>query len=492
MTAPTTSPATSLASLKRSALVLVPALALLGACQPALRPVAQPSPATSLSSTGSSADDQSESSTESASRADASIDLEEMRDSSTADDNVALESVMNAEPSYDLNVLSYESHERVSHYVRQFSGPARDRMSKRLQLGTRYDPMIRAKLRAAGMPEDLTYLALIESGYDKHAYSRAAAVGMWQFMTATARGVGLRVDWWVDERRDPARATDGAIRFLSSLQKQFGSIYLAAAAYNGGPGRVSRGLTRFAEEMGDVEGDDRFFALAEQQYLKAETKNYVPQLIAATLVSKSPDKYGFSYDTLPEYKYDSVHVGPGTSLAAVVDASGVTSEEISDLNPALLRGVVPPNDSVWVRVPVGTADATWRALDSMPDSLRIGYRTVRTTGKESVASLAKSAGISSRNIAAFNPGLRTAKSGRLVAKQMVRIPHNSTVAMMLDVPDPSIERYASSARTHVVKRGETLSHLAVRYDTTVARIKAANGMKNDRIRIGQKVRIPAR
>jgi membrane-bound lytic murein transglycosylase D len=148
--------------------------------------------------------------------------------------------------------------------------------------------MIRAKLCKAGLPEDLTYLALIESGYDPNAYSSAAAVGIWQLMTGTAQGTGLRVDWWIDERRDPVRSTDGAIRFLGWLNQQFGSLYLAAAAYNGGPGRVARGLKSYSDELEGQTGDDAFFALAETDYLRAETRDYVPKLIAAALVGASP------------------------------------------------------------------------------------------------------------------------------------------------------------------------------------------------------------
>ena len=192
------------------------------------------------------------------------------------------------DPIWDIDVRSYETHDRVEHYVGLFSNRSKEVFRARLSRGTRYEPMIRAKLRAGGMPEDLTYLALIESGYDPHAYSRAAAVGMWQFMSGTARAVGMRVDWWMDERRDPARSTEGAIRFLRDLQKQFGSLYLAVAAYNGGPGRVARGLTRFASELDGAEGEDRFFALAEQDYLRAETKNYVPKLQALKNIFRNP------------------------------------------------------------------------------------------------------------------------------------------------------------------------------------------------------------
>src|SRR5215212_1968056 len=130
-----------------------------------------------------------------------------------------------------------------------FTGRAKDRIAARLEIGTRYEPMIRARMREGGIPEDMYYLALVESGYDPNAYSKAAAVGMWQFMTSTGRGMGLRIDWWIDERRDPVRSTDAAVRFIKGLNEQFGSMYLAAAAYNGGPGRIARGLTRYADDF---------------------------------------------------------------------------------------------------------------------------------------------------------------------------------------------------------------------------------------------------
>ena len=186
--------------------------------------------------------------------------------------------------SWDIEVKEYLSHDRVEFYVRHFTGRGRPTYVAWMQRGLRYEPMIRKTFREHGIPQDMYYLGLVESGYNPHAYSRAAAVGMWQFMTATARGVGLRVDWWVDERRDPMKSTKAAARFLSSLNEQFGSYYLAAAAYNGGPARISRGLTRYASNVDDSEGDDQFFALAETRALRRETSNYVPQLIAAAAI----------------------------------------------------------------------------------------------------------------------------------------------------------------------------------------------------------------
>src|SRR5258708_14433906 len=175
--------------------------------------------------------------------------------------------------------------------------------------------MIRASLRAGGLPEDLYYLALVESGFDPNAYSRAAAVGMWQFMTSTARGMGMRVDGWVDGRRDPVKSTTAAVRFIRGLRDQFGSLYLAAAAYNGGPGRVARGIARYADDVNSVDVEDAFFVLADKDYLRAETRDYVPQLIAAALIAKEPARYGMELHVRPPFQYDSVSVPASTPLA---------------------------------------------------------------------------------------------------------------------------------------------------------------------------------
>jgi membrane-bound lytic murein transglycosylase D len=395
------------------------------------------------------------------------------------------------EPVWDLDVRSYETHDRVAHYVGVFTGTARERFIQRLARGTRYEAMIRTKLRASGMPEDLTYLALIESGYDPHAYSRAAAVGMWQFMSSTARDVGLRVDWWMDERRDPARATDGAIRFLGYLQRQFGSFYLAAAAYNGGPGRVARGLTRFADEMEGLEGEDRFFALAEQDYLREETKNYVPQLIAAALVAKVPTRYGMQFDSLAPYAYDSVDVPPGTSLGAIAVASGAQGTELRDLNPALLRGVTPPDARVWVRLPVGLGESTRAALEQVGSAALAGWDVVTVSGSTlTPTAFAQKHGLSLKQLRWFNPTIRTTKAGRLVAGERLRVPHEDVIAMAREIPDPSIEKYGTSTTltargVHVVRRGETLGSIARRHGITEARLKALNGIRGTRVVAGQ-------
>ncbi|MGH7664884.1 MAG: transglycosylase SLT domain-containing protein [Gemmatimonadaceae bacterium] len=395
-----------------------------------------------------------------------------------------------AGPSWDIDVRSYETHARVEHYVEVFTGPARERVEDRLERATRYEGMIRLRMRAAGLPEDLLYLAFIESGFNPHAYSRSAAVGMWQFMYATARGVGMRVDWWVDERRDPIASTEGAVKFLGMLNEQFGSLYLAAAAYNGGPGRVSRGLSRYADDFEGTTGDDLFFALAEKDYLRRETEEYVPQLIAAALVGKEPARYGLVVAAQPLFVYDSVMVGPATPLAAVALASGSTVDAVRDLNPHLLRGMTPPSDSFFVRVPPGRTagfDSAWRAL--APDE-QAAFTTVTSRKGQTLSTLAAKHDVTAEQLGWYNPNVRRYRpGGKLIPGQDIRVPAPAVVAAARNVPDPTVERYSSSRRMHVVKRGETLGHIAIRYKTTVKEIMRLNRMKKTLIIPGQSLAV---
>ncbi len=394
------------------------------------------------------------------------------------------------EPSWDIEVLSYETVDRVRHYVERFSGPAKGEISEQLSRGTRYEPMIRAMLRAGNLPEDMYYLALVESGFDAHAYSRAAAVGMWQFMTTTAQGLGLRVDWWVDERRDPVRSTEAAVRFLRGLNEQFGSLYLAAAAYNGGPGRIERGLNRYADDLEGASGDDMFFALAEKKYLRNETREYVPQLIAAALVAKEPARYGITIEQRPTLEYDSVRVGPRVPLAAIATASGATMADIKDLNPQILRGMTPPRDSMLVRIPVGTRARFDSAFDELPAEARVGAKMVTAKQNATWESLARGTGVSGRAVSTFNPKVKASrKTWTIAAGTRILIPTPAVVAAALKVPNPSIEKYGGAARAHVVRRGENLSVIAKRYGTTPAAIMRLNGLKKPLIFPGQELRV---
>jgi membrane-bound lytic murein transglycosylase D len=405
------------------------------------------------------------------------------------DTAVAVDATMDsavAGPSWDIDVRSYQSTQRVEHYLRLFTGPAKEHIESRLDRGSRYEPMIRAKMREGGLPEDMYYLALIESGFDPNAYSRAAAVGMWQFMTSTARDMGMRVDWWIDERRDPMKSTSAAVRFITDLNEQFGSLYLAAAAYNGGPGRVARGLTKYADDLDGTTGDDLFFALAGKDYLRNETREYVPQLIAAALIAKEPDRYGMKLTPQPPFAYDSARVGPGTPLAAIAQAASISVAKVQELNPQVLRGMTPPKDSLFLRLPIGSADGFRDALEALPPSERKGLSTVVAKKGDNDASIAKASGIAARQIAVFNPKLKHLKSGNLAPGQSILVPTAAVVAASVSVPDPSIERYGSSHSTmHVVKSGETLGSIAKKYHTSTAALMRANGLRRPLILPGQ-------
>jgi len=404
-------------------------------------------------------------------------------DSSTANDG----------PSWDIDVRSYETTARVEHYIRMFSGSARERIAARLEEGSRFEPMIRARMREGGIPEDMYYLALIESGFDPNAYSRAAAVGMWQFMASTARGMGLRVDWWIDERRDPVKSTGAAVRFIHYLREQLGSLYLAAAAYNGGPGRIARGLSRFADDLEGASGDDAFFVLADKDVLPRETREYVPQLIAAALVAKEPERYGMQIRTLPPFEYDSVRVGPTTPLAAIASASGATVAQIQELNPQILRGMTPPRDSTRVRIPRGSAMEFDSAFAELPKDDRVGVRRVESKKNDYPATIANKYGITAKQLLLFNPKLeRSKKTGRIAAGQVVLVPTRETAAAATSAPDPSIEIYSRGTRTHVVRRGENLSTIAKKYRTTVPTLMRLNGLRRSMIFAGQSLVVSGR
>jgi membrane-bound lytic murein transglycosylase D len=227
-----------------------------------------------------------------------------------------------------------------------------------------YSSMIRQKLGARGMPEELVYLAAVESAFSPTARSRVSAMGMWQFMDPTARAYGLRVDEWVDERRDPVKATDAALDYLQALHEQFGSWYVAAAAYNAGPSRVARLIRAHA---GDRWGDeDLYWELIDQ--LPFETREYVPKLIAANLLAREATTFGFAVAETEPYRYDQVFVPGGTSLAGLAAAMEVHPRELQELNPHLIRGVTPPGTSYPVRVPRGNSAVVVASLSPISGS----------------------------------------------------------------------------------------------------------------------------
>ena len=239
---------------------------------------------------------------------------------------------------------------RVERWMNQFQTTGKADFEKLLHRRGLYSEVVRSRLRDRGMPEELFYVAVIESGLRPRAVSSVAAVGLWQFMSPTAIQYGLRVDEFVDERRDPIRATDAALDYLQWLHDRFeGSWYLAAAAYNAGPGRVEHVLRRHA---GGRSGDeDLYWEILD--HLPRETREYVPRLVAATILGEDAEAYGFTVGSAAPYRFERVFVPGGTSLRKVATALNLHPRVLRDLNPHLLKGVTPPGETYGVRVPVG-------------------------------------------------------------------------------------------------------------------------------------------
>jgi len=254
--------------------------------------------------------------------------------------------------------LPIEVNERVERWMVRFSTLDRLEFEETLSRAGLYSEMIRGKLRARGMPEELVYLAMIESGFHTHARSRVSATGMWQFMDPTARAYGLRIDAYVDERRDPVKATDAALDYLGDLYQQYGSWYLAAAAYNAGPTRVSLAIARHSD--GRVGDESLYWEIVD--HLPKETAQYVPKLLAATYLARYAARYDLDVTLADPYVYDLMWAPGGTSLADIGETMGLSANGMRELNPHLIRGVTPPGSVYPLRVPVGQAFQAMAAL----------------------------------------------------------------------------------------------------------------------------------
>jgi membrane-bound lytic murein transglycosylase D len=283
----------------------------------------------------------------------------EQRRMGTGTDLAMVPRTPDVEPEVDLSAdiipkewdLPSDRNERVDFFVDFLKGERFDDMKEWLERVGRYGPMIREELAARDMPQDLLFLAIIESGLDPNAYSRADAAGIWQFIEPTGERYGLEVSRYVDERRDPVQATGAALTYLQELHDRFGSWFLAAASYNTGENRVGRIME---ETTGSERGaDESYWQISDR--LPRETRDYVPLMIAAGHIAKDPGAYGFpELDFQDPLRFDVVEVPAGTSLADVARAAGVSEEEVVDLNPHLVRQQAPPDRDWGVRVPEGS------------------------------------------------------------------------------------------------------------------------------------------
>ncbi len=388
-----------------------------------------------------------------------------------------------ATPTYDLNIESYATNQRVQRYLNVYRGRVRARFTRWLGRMARYEGMIRNVLRGYGLPEDLVYLALIESGYSNNAVSRARAVGMWQFIRSTGRQYGLRIDSWVDERRDPFKATDAAARHLWDLKEQFGSWYLAAAAYNGGAGRVSRGISRLPS---DETSDSTFFTLADKRWLRYETREYVPKLIAATMLAKDPAAHGFdSIPALEPLVFDEITVPEQTGLDVIAELADTTVRALRELNPHFYRGVTPPSEASVVRVPRGTGNTVAQRYADVPPSERVHFVYHFVRRGETLGEIAARYRIGLSFLRAANPGLRPRK---------LRIGHRLLIPVSRSARQGEAKPPAQAPPpngVHTVRWGETLWIVSQRYGVRVDDLRAWNhiGPRETLVRVGQRLRV---
>jgi peptidoglycan lytic transglycosylase D len=264
-----------------------------------------------------------------------------------------------------------------------------------------YRPLVEAEIEAQGLPRALLYLPIIESGYTTRAVSHARAVGLWQLMAETARARGLTVTPILDERRDPVRATPEALGFLGELRERFGSWYLALAAYNGGPGRMSR-ILREGAPLAPV-SDSLFIAIRSR--LPAETRDFIPKLLAAATLASQPARHGFVAPQGARFSFDEVAVTDAVSVDVIARAAGVAQDEIEALNPQLLRGFTPPDVTTVVRVPKGLASAFESGLERIPPSERVSFLEHRVVSGETFSHIAQRYGVLVATLQAANPSI---------------------------------------------------------------------------------------
>jgi membrane-bound lytic murein transglycosylase D len=354
----------------------------------------------------------------------------------------------------------------------QSSGEYRRRIETGLSRSGTYLPMIRKKFADASLPLDLSYLPLIESAFSVRAYSRARALGMWQFIASTGRHYGLDVGSLIDERRDPELSTAAAVAYLSDLYDQFNDWHLALAAYNSGSGNVRRAIRR--------SGSRDFWTL--RRYLPRETRNYVPAFIASVIVAKRPEKYGFVAPVETDWAFETIEVPDALDLQFLATESGIPLDDLRELNPAIRRDLTPARNISTLRLPTGTKAAAEAVLSSTPRD-KWAPRMIHTVRSgDSLYAIARRYGSSVSAIRQAN-GLR----GSLIRPgQNLIVPRFGTTVTYAQQP----QRVADGG-TYVVQRNDTLWDIAQGFSVSLDSLCAANGIsRHDVIRPGQRLNIP--
>lgn len=272
--------------------------------------------------------------------------------------------------------------EKVAFYVDFFTTTGRTVFQQWLDQAGPYIPLIREILHEEGLPEDLALLPLIESGFNVNARSPATATGMWQFMASTGALYGLKINKWVDERKDPIKSTRAAARHLKDLYTDFGTWPLALASYNAGSGKVKRALAST--------GSSTFWDMGRSRALKAETRNYIPKFMAAMIIAKNPDFFGFTFSEEPVIKYDALEVPGGMDLHSIAKNAKISYDSLRELNPELKSHITPFGEPYYtLRLPEGAGTTFLENYDKLPFSQRIVYRDYKVKKGDTVYGIAR-------------------------------------------------------------------------------------------------------
>lgn len=360
------------------------------------------------------------------------------------------------EVEYDLPL---ELHIKVLKYIELFQTSRRKNFTRGLVRTKKYEDLVKAIFREEGVPTDLYYLALVESAYNPRAYSRAKAMGIWQFIYTTGRAYGLHRTHWIDERRDPDKSSRAAARHLRDLYEDLGSWPLALAAYNSGINRVKRAIAKA--------GSRDFWKLR----LPAQTRNYVPAFFAAMIISKEPETYGFIIEYEPPIEYDTVEVEGGTRLSLIAAFCSTSLRQIKDINPELRQGVVPPGGRYTVRIPPGSEEVVLEGLARTPVPKITGGSRYRIRSGDTLSTISLRFGTTIEAIQEVNN-----LSDHFIRAGGTLIIPGSGIAGGSIPSAPQIEIAMPASGRYRVRRGDSLWSVSRKFSLSLERLMSINGL----------------